>query len=75
MRVLMTGAAGMIGRKVAERLVRDGALGGRETIMSGFQGSDGKRWGRPVAAVQGADGAVYVSDDLADAVYRLTPPA
>lgn len=34
--------------------------------MSGFQGSDGKRWGRPVAAVQGADGAVYVSDDLSD---------
>jgi D-erythronate 2-dehydrogenase len=29
MRVLMTGAAGMIGRKVAERLVRDGHLGGR----------------------------------------------
>ncbi len=29
MRVLITGAAGMIGRKVAERLVRDGALGGR----------------------------------------------
>ena len=53
----------------------DGVLGGRQTIMSGFQGSDGKRWGRPVAAVQGADGAVYVSDDLADAVYRLTPPA
>ena len=37
--------------------------------------SGGQRWGRPVAAVQGADGAVYVSDDLADAVYRLAPPA
>ena len=29
MRVLITGAAGMIGRKVAERLVRDGSLGGK----------------------------------------------
>jgi glucose/arabinose dehydrogenase len=50
-------------------------LGGQRTIMSGFQGSDGSRWGRPVAAIQGSDNAVYVSDDLADAVYRLTPPA
>lgn len=29
MRILVTGAAGMIGRKVAERLVADGHLGGR----------------------------------------------
>ena len=29
MRVLVTGAAGMIGRKLVERLVRDGGLGGR----------------------------------------------
>ncbi len=29
MRVLITGAAGMIGRKVAERLVRDGSMGGQ----------------------------------------------
>ena len=52
-----------------------GVMGGQRTIMAGFQRSDGSRWGRPVAAVQGADGAVYVSDDLADAVYRLAPPA
>ena len=29
MRVLITGAAGMIGRKLVERIVRDGGLGGR----------------------------------------------
>lgn len=29
MRVLITGAAGMIGRKLTERIVRDGGLGGR----------------------------------------------
>ena len=52
-----------------------GALGGQKTIMSGFQSSSGARWGRPVAAIQGTDGAVYVSDDLANAVYRLAPPA
>ena len=43
--------------------------------MSGFQNSSGSRWGRPVAAIQGADGDVYVSDDQANAVYRLAPPA
>jgi glucose/arabinose dehydrogenase len=52
----------------------DGRIGGQHTIMAGFQNANGSRWGRPVAAVQGADGAVYVSDDLADAVYRLAPP-
>jgi nucleoside-diphosphate-sugar epimerase len=30
MRILITGAAGMIGRKLAERLARDGQLGGRK---------------------------------------------
>ncbi len=52
-----------------------GALGDQQTLMAGFQDGDGNRWGRPVAAVQGADGSVYVSDDLANAVYRLSPPA
>ena len=53
----------------------NGVMGGQRTIMAGFQNSSGSRWGRPVAAIQGADGNVYVSDDLANAVYRLTPPA
>jgi glucose/arabinose dehydrogenase len=53
---------------------RDGALGDQQTLVGGFQSPDGTRWGRPVAAVTGPDGAVYVTDDYADAVYRLTPP-
>ena len=52
-----------------------GGLGGQQTLVSGWQSSSGKRWGRAVAAVQGPDGAVYVSDDVANAVYRLAPPA
>ena len=32
MKILITGAAGMIGRKLAERLAKDGHLGGREII-------------------------------------------
>ena len=53
----------------------NGSMGDQQTLLSGFQSSGGDRWGRPVAAVQGPDGAVYVSDDVAGAVYRMQPPA
>jgi glucose/arabinose dehydrogenase len=43
-------------------------------LVAGFQSRNGSRWGRPVDAVPGPDGALYVSDDLAGAVYRLQPP-
>ncbi|MGE0217448.1 PQQ-dependent sugar dehydrogenase [Mycolicibacterium sp.] len=53
---------------------RDGGLGDQQTLVGGFQAADGSRWGRPVAAVVGPDGAVYITDDAADAIYRLAPP-
>lgn len=53
---------------------RDGTLGDQQTLVGGFQADDGSRWGRPVAAVVGPDGAVYISDDYAGAIYRLAPP-
>ncbi|MET0698817.1 MAG: gluconolaconase [Mycobacterium sp.] len=53
---------------------RDGRLGDQQTLVGGFQDADGTRWGRPVAAVVGPDGAVYITDDDAGAVYRLAPP-
>jgi glucose/arabinose dehydrogenase len=51
---------------------RDGTLGPQQTLLTGFQNPDGSRWGRPVMAVTGPDGALYVSDDLAGAIYRVT---
>ncbi len=53
---------------------RSGGLGNQQTLVGGFQADDGSRWGRPVAAVLGPDGAVYITDDAADAIYRLAPP-
>jgi len=35
--------------------------------------ADGDVLGRPVDVAQGPDGAIYVSDDFADAVYRVAP--
>jgi glucose/arabinose dehydrogenase len=43
-------------------------------LIGGFQDADGRRWGRPADAVAGPDGALYVSDDTAGAIYRLMPP-
>jgi glucose/arabinose dehydrogenase len=45
------------------------------TLAGGFENSGGSYWGRPVDAVPGPDGALYVSDDTAGAIYRLAPPA
>jgi glucose/arabinose dehydrogenase len=53
----------------------NGTLGSQLTLVGGFQASNGSRWGRPVAAVRGPDGAIYITDDTAGAVYRLAPPA
>jgi glucose/arabinose dehydrogenase len=43
-------------------------------LAGGFETAGGAFWGRPADAVPGPDGALYVSDDAAGAVYRLAPP-
>jgi glucose/arabinose dehydrogenase len=48
-------------------------LGKPVTIAEGFQEASGSRWGRPVDALAGPDGSLYVTDDAAGAVYRLGP--
>jgi glucose/arabinose dehydrogenase len=46
-------------------------LGPATTLVAGFQESNGSRWGRTVDSVPGPDGALYVSDDQAGAIYRI----
>lgn len=48
-------------------------LGTAQNLITGFQYPNGDRWGRTVDAVPGADGALYVSDDQAGAIYRVVP--
>lgn len=52
----------------------NGTFDDQRTLVGGFQSASGSRWGRPVAAVQGPDRAIYITDDSAGAVYRLAPP-
>jgi glucose/arabinose dehydrogenase len=48
-------------------------LGPAIALIGGFQNADGTRWGRPADAIPGPDGALYVTDDTAGAVYRIVP--
>jgi cytochrome c553 len=50
----------------------DGSIQERD-FVTGFE-QDGSVIGRPVDVVQGPDGALYVSDDFAGAVYRVGRP-
>jgi glucose/arabinose dehydrogenase len=51
-----------------------GTLGAPRALATGFRLANRTRWGRPVDAVPGPDGALYVTDEDAGAVYRLVPP-
>ena len=52
-----------------------GTLMPAATLVGGFESPDHTFWGRPVDAVPGPDGALYVSDDTAGAIYRLARAA
>ncbi len=43
-----------------------------EVFAEGWLGPNGKAWGRPADVVVAPDGALLVSDDAANAIYRIT---
>lgn len=59
------------GAKLVRIRVRDGRPVGYEDFVTGWQGPDGRRWGRPVDVVVHRDGSLLVSDDQAGIVYRV----
>jgi glucose/arabinose dehydrogenase len=59
------------GAKVVRVRVKDNRPVGVEDFITGWQSSDGKRWGRPADVVVAADGAVLISDDSGGAIYRV----
>jgi glucose/arabinose dehydrogenase len=60
------------GAKVVRIRVRDGKPVSYEDFITGWQGPNGRRWGRPVDLVVSTDGSLLISDDAAGAIYRVT---
>lgn len=60
------------GYKLVRVPMAAGQPAGADTdFLTGFELADGTVWGRPVDPVVGADGALYVTDDKAGAIYRI----
>ncbi|WP_419804235.1 PQQ-dependent sugar dehydrogenase [Terriglobus sp.] len=61
------------GYEVVHAFVHDGkATGEYEDFVTGFVTPDGKVWGRPVGVTVGKDGALYVVEDGANTIWRVT---
>lgn len=60
------------GAKVVRIRVADGKPVAVEDFLVGWQGADGKRWGRPVDVLVIGDGSVLVSDDQSGRIYRVS---
>jgi glucose/arabinose dehydrogenase len=71
-----TSAASIRDCKV-ERILLDGETPiGNETFVNGWRAvgetcGSGATWGRPADVIIGADGALYISDDKGNRVYRV----
>jgi glucose/arabinose dehydrogenase len=48
------------------------ASGVYEDFLTGFVTADGQSWGRPVGVITGKDGALYVTDDGSNSVWRVS---
>ena len=63
------------GAKLVRVHVRDGTPVSYEDFITGWQGPNGRRWGRPVDVLVYHDGSLLISDDAAGAIYRVTRSA
>lgn len=63
------------GAKVVRVRIRDGRPVSYEDFITGWQGPNGRRWGRPVDVLVYKDGSLLISDDSAGAIYRVTRTA
>lgn len=60
------------GAKVVRVRIRDGRPVSYEDFITGWQGANGRRWGRPVDVMVYRDGSVLISDDAAGTIYRVS---
>ena len=62
------------GYEVIRVPMRDGHAkdGSYEDFVTGFVTNDGKVWGRPVGVTFGNDGALYITDDFSNSIWRVS---
>lgn len=61
------------GYKVIRVPMKNGVPSGEYVdFMTGFVTPDGDVWGRPVAVAEGKDGALFVTDDAGNCVWRVS---
>ena len=61
------------GYKVVRLIMKDGKpTGAYEDFLTGFVADDASVWGRPVGVAVTKDGALLVTDDAGDAIWRVT---
>ena len=60
------------GAKVVRVRIRDGRPVSYEDFITGWQGPNGRRWGRPADVMVHKDGSLLISDDAAGAIYRVS---
>ena len=66
-------------KRTGYKVIQIPLSGGRATgeyvdFMTGFVTPDGDVWGRPVGVATGKDGSLYVTDDAANVVWRVSHP-
>lgn len=60
-----------VGYDVIRLDVQGNAVVGEEPFITGWLTASGQKIGRPVDVIVGPDGAVYISDDKVNAIYRV----
>ncbi len=61
------------GYEVVRVPLNKGRAGGEyEDFLTGFVTAEGKVWGRPVGVAIGSDGALFVTDDGSNSIWRVT---
>ena len=60
------------GAKVVRIRIENGRPVSYEDFVSGWQGANGRRWGRPVDVLVHRDGSVLISDDAEGVIYRVS---
>ncbi|TRY31420.1 PQQ-dependent sugar dehydrogenase [Aliiglaciecola sp. M165] len=61
-----------VGYRVMMAMVENNKITDYRPFIDGFLNSDDTAWGRPVAMLTLPDGSLLVSDDFADAIYKVT---